>query len=85
LLAGWRRRLIDRWLALIIVQGVTDVSYDVMANHCWNEVQLPTPVFEDDTVYPESESEVLEVRDSRSRTNLGVVTVATRGFNQTAS
>ena len=36
--------------------------------------------FEGDTIY--SESEVLETRASKSRPNVGIVTVRTRGFNQ---
>jgi acyl dehydratase len=37
-------------------------------------------VFEGDTVY--SRSEVLELRESKSRKNVGIVTVRTTGFNQ---
>jgi acyl dehydratase len=37
-------------------------------------------VFEGDTVY--SRSEVLETRASKSRKNVGIVTVRTTGFNQ---
>ena len=46
----------------------------------WDEVRLPKPVFEGDTIY--SRSLVLDKRESKSRTNVGVVTVATEGFNQ---
>lgn len=67
-------------LALVTGQSVTDVSQRVMANLGWDEVRLPNPVFEGDTIY--SESEVLEKRESRSRPNVGVVTVKTTGFNQ---
>jgi acyl dehydratase len=67
-------------LALVTGQSVTDVSLNVMANRGWDEVRLPAPVFEGDTIY--SESEVLEVRDSKSRENVGIVTVRTRGYNQ---
>jgi itaconyl-CoA hydratase len=69
-------------LALVTGQSVIDVSYNVFANLGWDEVRLPHPVFEGDTVY--SRSIVLETRESRSRPNLGVVTVATEGFNQDA-
>jgi acyl dehydratase len=51
-----------------------------MANLGWDEVRLPHPVFEGDTIY--SQSEVLESRPSGSRPNVGVVTVRTTGFNQ---
>ena len=67
-------------LALVTGQSVTDVSQNVMANLGWDEVRLPHPVFEGDTIY--SQSEVLESRPSASRPNVGVVTVRTTGFNQ---
>lgn len=67
-------------LALVTGQSVTDVSQNVFANLGWDEVRLPHPVFEGDTIY--SESEVLRKRESTSRPNVGVVTVKTTGFNQ---
>ncbi|HEY8323808.1 MAG TPA: MaoC family dehydratase, partial [Ktedonobacterales bacterium] len=53
---------------------------NVFANLGWDEVRLPHPVFEGDTIY--SRSVVLEARPSRSRPEVGVVTVQTTGFNQ---
>jgi itaconyl-CoA hydratase len=67
-------------LALVTGQSVSDVSQNVMANLGWDEVRLPHPVFEGDTVY--SRSEVLEARASGSRKNVGIVTVRTIGVNQ---
>ena len=67
-------------LALVTGQSVIDLSWNVMANLGWDEVRLPHPVFEGDTIY--SQSEVLSKRESRSRPNVGVVTVKTAGFNQ---
>jgi acyl dehydratase len=67
-------------LALVTGQSVTDVSQNVMANLGWDHVKLPHPVFEGDTIY--SQSEVLVVRPSSSRSNVGIVTVHTTGFNQ---
>jgi itaconyl-CoA hydratase len=67
-------------LSLVTGQSVTDVSQNVMANLGWDEVRLPKPVFEGDTIY--SRSEVLEKCESKSRPNAGVVTVRTTGFNQ---
>ncbi len=58
-------------LALVTGQSVADVSQNVMANLGWDEVRLPAPVYEGDTIY--SESEVLEVRPSRSRPEVGIV------------
>jgi itaconyl-CoA hydratase len=67
-------------LALVTGQSVTDISQNVMANLGWDEVRLPNPVFENDTIY--SQSEVLEKRESQSRSNIGIVRVKTAGFNQ---
>jgi itaconyl-CoA hydratase len=67
-------------LALVTGQSVTDISQNVFANLGWDEVLLPNPVFEGDTIY--SQSEVLEKRESRSRPNIGIVTVQTSGYNQ---
>lgn len=67
-------------LALVTGQSVSDVSQNVLANLAWDEVRLPHPVFEGDTIY--SRSEVLEKRESRSRPHAGIVTVRTTGYNQ---
>jgi acyl dehydratase len=67
-------------LALVTGQSVIDLSQNVMANLGWDEVRLPNPLFEGDTVY--SRSEVLEKRESKSRPNVGIVRVKTTGFKQ---
>ncbi|MBX6353163.1 MAG: MaoC family dehydratase [Thermoflavifilum sp.] len=67
-------------LALVTGQSVTDISQNVMANLGWDEIRLPNPVFEGDTIY--SYSEVLEKRESKSRPNVGIVKVRTVGYNQ---
>src|SRR6266567_4927275 len=67
-------------LALVTGQSVMDVSQNAMANLGWDEVRLPNPLFEGDTVY--SRSEVLETRESKSRPNVGIVRVKTTGVNQ---
>jgi acyl dehydratase len=66
-------------LAIVTGQSVSDVSQNVFANLGWDEVRLPSPVFENDTIY--SKSEVLEKRESRSRPEMGIVTVRTTGYN----
>jgi itaconyl-CoA hydratase len=70
-------------LALVTGQSVSDVSQNAMANLGWDEVRLPNPVFEGDTVY--SRSEVLEKRESKSRPNIGIVKVKTTGYKQDGS
>jgi itaconyl-CoA hydratase len=67
-------------LALVTGQSVMDVSQNAMANLGWDEVRLPNPLFEGDTVY--SRSEVLEKRESKSRPNVGIVKVRTTGYKQ---
>jgi itaconyl-CoA hydratase len=63
-------------LALVTGQSVTDISQNVFAD----EIVLPNPVFEGDTIY--SQSEVLSKRESKSRPNVGIINVKTVGFNQ---
>lgn len=67
-------------LALITGQSVIDTSQNVMANLAWDEVRLPHPVFEGDTIY--SRSRVVASRSSESRPDVGIVTVMTTGVNQ---
>ncbi|WP_421664049.1 MaoC family dehydratase [Lysinibacillus telephonicus] len=67
-------------VALVTGQSVTDISQNVMANLGWDEIRLPNPVFEGDTIY--SYSELLEKRESKSRPNVGIIKVKTYGYNQ---
>jgi itaconyl-CoA hydratase len=67
-------------LALVTGQSVFDVSFNVIANLAWDDIRLPAPVFEGDTIY--SRSKVLAGRPSASRPGAGIVTAATEGFNQ---
>ena len=67
-------------LALVTGQSVTDLTMNGVANLGWDEVRLPNPLFEGDTV--RSKSEVLETRESKSRPTQGIVRVKTTGMNQ---
>ena len=67
-------------LALVTGQSVTDLTVNAVANLGWDEVRLPNPLFEGDTV--RSTSEVLETRESKSRPKVGIVRVRTTGVNQ---
>jgi acyl dehydratase len=75
------RPLVDSTFTLALVTGlsVADLSMNAV-NLGWEEVRLPNPVFEGDTIY--AESEVLEKRESKSRPHMGIVKVRTTGFNQ---
>lgn len=67
-------------LALVTGMTVSDLSQNAMANLGWDEIKLPAPVFEGDTLY--ARTEVLDKRESKSRPNVGIVKVQTTGFNQ---
>ena len=67
-------------LAILTGESVIDLTQNVFANLGWDEVRMPSPVFEGDTIY--SKSEVLEKRESQSRPAVGIVRVKTTGYNQ---
>ena len=66
-------------IAIVAGLGVTDTSENGFALG-WDEIKLPNPLFDGDTLY--SESEVVEKRESKSRPNVGIVGVKTTGYNQ---
>lgn len=70
-------------LALVTGQSTIDLSMNVFANMGWDEVRMSQPVYEGDTLY--SRSKVLATRQSESRPKLGLVTVASEGYNQDGS
>jgi len=76
------RMLVVSTLTLAIVLGlsVADTSENAAANLGWETIKLPKPVFAGDTLW--AESEVTMVRESRSRPNVGIVGIRTRGVNQ---
>lgn len=78
----FRRPLVNSCFTLALVTGlsVADVSQNAFANLGWDEVRLPHPLYEGDTVY--ARSEVLEARASRSRQDVGIVRVRTTGYIQ---
>ncbi|NQV84272.1 MAG: MaoC family dehydratase [Rhodospirillales bacterium] len=75
----WKKPLVNSALTLSIVAGmsVSDISQKAIANLGWDKIRLTGPVFVGDTIY--AESEVLEVRESKSRPTQGIVTVKTTG------
>ena len=77
----FKKPLVNSLLTLSIVAGmsVSDVSQKAIANLGWDKIKLTAPVFVGDTLY--AESEVLEVRESKSRPTQGIVTVKTTGKN----
>ncbi|THF85451.1 MaoC family dehydratase [Deinococcus sp. KSM4-11] len=75
------RPLVNSCLTIALVTGlsVADMSRNAV-NLGWDEVRIPHPLFEGDTVY--AQSEVLELRESRSRPTQGVMVFRTTGYNQ---
>jgi acyl dehydratase len=68
-------------LGLMVGVSVGDTTLGTaVANLGWDEVRFPAPVFVGDTL--RIETEVLELRPSRSRPAAGIVTFAHRAFNQ---
>lgn len=68
-------------LALMVGISVGDTTQGTaVANLGWDEVRFPKPLFHGDTV--RIETSVLELRESRSRPNAGIVTFEHRAFNQ---
>ncbi|WP_180900585.1 MaoC family dehydratase [Martelella soudanensis] len=67
-------------LALVTGQSVADLTPNVMTNLGWQDVRLPSPAFEGDTIY--SESEVVSLRESAKHENAGIMSVKTTGYNQ---
>ena len=77
------QRIVNSCFTLALMVGVT--VYDTtlgttVANLGWDEVRFPRPVFHGDTL--RSESEVLEIRESKSRPDNGIVIFAHRSYNQ---
>ena len=77
--------LVNSCLTLSIVAGmsVSDVSQKAIGNLGWTDIVMPNPVFVGDTLY--AESEVLAVRESKSRPTQGIVTVKTTATKQDGS
>ena len=67
-------------LALIVGMTVPDTSENAAANLGWTDIVLPKPVFAGDTLW--AESEILELRESRSNPSVGIVSMRCRGINQ---
>lgn len=68
-------------LGLMVGLSVGDTTLGTtVANLGWDEVRFPRPLFPGDTI--RVESEVLELRESRSRPRNGIVIFEHRAFNQ---
>lgn len=76
-------RLVNSCLTLAFMVGISvgdTTQGTTVANLGWDEVRFPKPLFHGDTI--RIETEVLELRDSRSRPDNGIVVFEHRAFNQ---
>lgn len=68
-------------LGLMVGISVGDTTLGTaIANLGWDEVRFPKPLFHGDTV--NVETEVIDLRESKSRPDAGIVTFLHRAFNQ---
>ena len=77
------QRLVNSCFTLGLMVGISvgDTTLGTaVANLGWDEVRFPKPVFHGDTL--RIETEVVELRASKSRPNAGIVTFLHRAYNQ---
>ncbi len=77
------RPLINSCLTLGMMVGISvnDTTHGTaVANLGWDEVRFPKPLFQGDTI--RVETEILELRDSKSRPDNGIVIFEHRTYNQ---
>jgi acyl dehydratase len=76
-------RIVNSGYTLALMVGITvgeTTLGTTVANLGWDEVRFPKPVFHGDTL--RCESEVLELRESKSRPQNGIVIFEHRAYNQ---
>ena len=66
--------------SLVVGMSVADISGRAIANLEYEEVKHLGPVFHGDSIY--AVSVVLDVRESKSKPDRGVVYIQTKGYNQ---
>lgn len=77
------QRIVNSCLTLALMVGISvnDTTLGTtVANLGWDEVRFPLPLFHGDTIHVRTE--VLELRESRSRPDNGIVIFEHRAINQ---
>jgi acyl dehydratase len=77
------QRLVNSCLTLGLMVGISvgDTTLGTaVANLGWDEVRFPKPLFHGDTI--RVETEVIALRESKSRPDQGIVTFLHRAYNQ---
>jgi acyl dehydratase len=67
-------------ISLVVGMTVSDISGMAIANLDYEKITHDRPVFIGDTIY--AETEILEVRESLSKPDRGVIYVETKAYNQ---
>ena len=79
--AGGRCPVVETLVfSLAVGMSVADTSGKTIANLGYESVVFERALFPGDSLY--AESEVLEMRESKSKPDRGIVAIETRGFNQ---
>jgi acyl dehydratase len=77
------QRLVNSCLTLAMMVGISVADTTLgtaVANLGWDEVRFPKPLFHGDTI--RIETEVIALRESKSRPDQGIVTFLHRAYNQ---
>ena len=77
------QRIVNSGFTLALMVGISvheTTLGTTVANLGWDEVRFPRPLFHGDTI--RVESEVVEIRESKSRPDNGIVKFEHRAYNQ---
>jgi acyl dehydratase len=77
------QRLVNSCFTLALMVGISvgeTTLGTAVANLGWDDVRFPKPLFHGDTV--RVETEIIDLRESKSRPDQGIVTFLHRAFNQ---
>jgi acyl dehydratase len=77
------QRLVNSCFTLALMVGISvgeTTLGTAVANLGWDEVRFPKPLFHGDTV--RVETEIVDLRESKSRPDQGIVTFLHRAYNQ---
>jgi len=67
-------------ISLVVGMSVQDISYNAIANLGYTSINHHKPVFINDTIH--AQTEILDIRESKSRPSCNIIHVETKAFNQ---
>jgi itaconyl-CoA hydratase len=77
---GGQAAIPESWIVSVLVAQTTRAFGRVVANLAWENVTFPHPLRDGDMLF--AESEILGKRESKSRSEQGILHVATRGVTR---